>query len=350
VIASAPPEIQEDLTLEEERGQTSVFAPFLEKVEWGTEGARYRLEDYEATLQHLPDPIYFTLRRNRQLIALRLILGKELQMGSEMTRAFYHSFFSVTPEEKGRGHGRRLAKATLETFLPRLGPKGLIYSHVEVENARSASIHEALGYRNIGRFSAMSFCRLFPKTNSRITRLTPNQKALAIRALQKQYSGHAWTDFPSSFDPENFYVLAEGDDLIAGVQVLRQRWTILDLGGFGGALAIKALPHIPILRGVFNPQDFRFLKFGNIFYREGRAADAYKLWEGVLAMHGLKTAMLFMDPASPVTQTLRAAGSLGFLNALTETPVNIFAMFRGFSENQIESLSQQPKCISPLDL
>jgi hypothetical protein len=60
--------------------------------------------------------------------------------------------------------------------------------------------------------------------------------------------------------------------------------------------------------------------------------------------------MMFWDKGSSVYQQLAGAGRFGVLNALTETPVEILALFQGFSDNEITDFGRRPKVISPCDI
>jgi len=106
---------------------------------------------------------------------------------------------------------------------------------------------------------------------------------------------------------------------------------------------------LPLLRDLFNPQSFEFLKFGNVFFEKEHPAAAFELFEAVLALHRRKTAMMFWDKTSPVFKEVAAAGPFGLLNALTETPAEIMALFQGFTDQEIADFARQPKVISPCD-
>src|ERR1700731_3200378 len=106
----------------------------LEKVVWGTEGARYQLVGIEPTLRHLPNPTYITLKKNEHLIALRLYIEKQAQWKRQTLHSFYHSFFAVDPAHKGQGYGKTLARATLDILKKKSETRGLIYCHVETDN------------------------------------------------------------------------------------------------------------------------------------------------------------------------------------------------------------------------
>ena len=322
----------------------------LEKVVWGTEGARYKLVDIEPTLRHLPNTTYLTLKKDEDLIALRLYIEKQAQWKSQSLHSFYHSFFVVDPAFKGQGYGKTLARATVYRLQEKIKGRGLIYCHVETDNVQSLRISESLGYQRVGRFYAMTFSRFFPSGSDRARKLSQAEVPKMMRLLTEQYEGHALTDFSLSLRPESYYVLAEGNKILAGLQADPQHWKILSLAGTGGAVALHALPRIPLLRDLFNPQRFEFLKIGNVFFEKGRPDAAFELFEAVLAQHQRKTAMMFWDKTSPVFKELATVGSFGLLNALTETPVEVIARFQGFADSEIVDFSRHPKVISPIDI
>ncbi len=322
----------------------------LEKVVWGTEGARYTLTDIEPTLRHLPNTSWITVTKGENVIGARLFIEKQAQSSGRSLHSFYHSFFAIDPAEKGKGYGKMLARETVESLRKKLGKRGLIYCHVEVDNQRSLAISESLGYQRVGQFHAMTFSRFFPSASPRLRKLTTAEKPQALRMLNELYADYAITDFSLSLQPESYFVLAEGDKLLAGVQVEPQRWRILSLAGFGSAAALLLLPHLPLLRDLFNPQNFQFLKAGNLFFQKDHPEHAFELLEAVLTHHHLKTAMMFWDKESPVFKQFSKAGSFGVLNALTETPVHILALFQGLGQAEIVEFRRRPKVISPIDI
>ena len=301
-------------------------------------------------LRHLPNPVFLTLTDKETLVAVRMILEKDVRCGGQPLHCFYHSFFSVAPGTAGRGYGKRLAGAMLAHLEPRLNGRGLIYSHVEQGNKRSLAVHEALGYQRLGSFKVVTFNRLVPRVFANAEAISRDETSFVLNALSTQYADHAMLDFPHSLDPENYFVWREGSQAVAGLQVSLQRWQICQLAGIGGAMVLKLLPRIPFLRTVFNPDDFRFLKVGNVFYQPGRAAAVFRLLESVVAHFHLKTALMFWDPMSPVYTELAGAGSFGLLNALTQTPAEIMGRFYGFTGVEIADFCRRPKVVSPTDI
>jgi ribosomal protein S18 acetylase RimI-like enzyme len=323
---------------------------FLSLVTWGTQGARYRLTDGEYLLSRLPNPRFLLLRKNDRIVALNMLLKKQARVGTETLPVTYHSLLSVDPAEVGKGYGRNLAEQTVRHLRAGGSLKNVTYCHVEKSNTRSLRLFESLGYENLGECHAMAFCRLWPRCSNRVARLSLDQESQMRELLRHHYAGHALTDFESSLWPERYHVLSDGTSIIAGVQAVPMRMRVHHLAGIGGWLATRALPRAPLLRRLFNPHDFRFLRIGNIFFETGRAARVFELLEHVLAIHQVRTAVMLWDKTSPVYQDLAAAGSLGLLNPLVETPLEIMGLIEGRPQNFIQELRRLPKMISAIDL
>ena len=133
------------------------------------------------------------------------------------------------------------------------------------------------------------------------------------------------------------------------MQATPQRWAIESLAGLEGRIALQLLPHLPMMRELFNPSDLRFLKISHFFYAPGQERFFFRLLEGVMYRHRQKLAIAYLDPRSPVNQALRHAGRLGILNPLLETPVKVFADVSGLQPAEITDLASRPLVISPLD-
>jgi hypothetical protein len=104
------------------------------------------------------------------------------------------------------------------------------------------------------------------------------------------------------------------------------------------------------LRRVFNPAEFRHLKLSNLYCAPGHERTLLDLIESLLKQEGYYTGMMFMDKRSALYASLAALKSWGFLNALTETPIELFATWEGLSPAATETLSRSPAYFSPRDL
>ena len=349
-LASPTVTLPLSVSLEVIQEANAQMAEHLEKIRWGTDGAIYRLCDYEKTLRHVPDARFLAIRKQGRLVGIRLLTEKRIPWQGKPLQAFYHGLFSVAPDEQHRGHGRKLAQWTLDYIQARSELRSITYAFVEAGNHRSFRISESLGYRRIGTFHATWFSRLHPKTSARLSPLAKSDVPELLNRLARQYQGHALTDFSISLERNNYRILREGKTIVAGLQAESQRWVFESLGGTGGFMAVKILPCIPVLGSLFNPREFRFLKVGNIFFSPGRAQAASELLEATLAGSGLKVALMFLDKKSPVYLEWLSKGGLGILNALAEVEVHVMARFQGFPDEEVEEFSRRPLSISPIDL
>jgi len=343
-VASPPLMIEESGVLSPEA------KALLEHIVWGTEGALYWVKNYPESLSAIPDLRYLYLKKNGRLIGLRIMAPKRVRINGQSCQAVYNALFAIDPSERGKGYGKRLAQTTLEYSRSYLHGKGLVYAFTEAANVRSSGIKIAQGYQPIGRFHTIAFSRFFPRKSQRTNRLPEERRNEMVQRLSEQYASHALADFATSVLPERYYVLQEGREIVAGLQVAFQHWKIMRLEGAGGFIALHAVPHIPLLRDLLNPADFRFIRIGNIYFRQDRPAAVYELIESVLATHRLKTAISFLDKTSPAYQALARSGRFGIVNQLTETAVDVTAFLQGFSPVEIDELRRQPLAISLLDI
>jgi len=343
-------ETKNDVQVTMQTSLTAEAVDLIGRTVWGTEGALYVVKDFPETLKLIPGAQYLYLTKNDRLVGLRILVSKTVHSGVRSYQAWYHSLFIIDAGERGKGYGKKLAEATLEYCGTRLKGRGFLYAFTEAGNLSSSSIKEAQGYQPVGQFHTTAFSRFFPKRHPRAGQMRPSQKNLMVRRLTEQYSEHSLTDFETSVLPAHYYVLMEGDDIIAGVQAEPQHWQIKSLGGFGGIIALRALPYMPLIRGLFNPESFRFLKLGHIYFKSGHAAAAHQLIESVLAEHQLKTGMAYLDKKSPAYKALADAAFFGILNPLTETAVDVTGYFINLSPEEIVGLQTRPLSICPLDI
>lgn len=325
------------------------FATFYEGITWGTSGALYSISPMGKMLKHVPQAHYHLLRHEGTLAGLRFVLPKSILIAEKTIPAFYHGLAALDPAWQGQGLGRRFAAWTRDRLQNALRGRGLLYCFIEADNDRSQRIVRQLGYEPITHFYALSYSRLSPQAVS-CEPGRPSDRPALLDALQKQYVGHTFKDFESSLHLDAYWLTRDEDLPVAGFQSEEGHWRIHSLGGFGGNLAVRLLPKVPLFRKLFNPNDFRFLKVSQALVPQERPERFFRLLDAVLARHGLCTAMLFLDKRSPVYQRLDHGGRWGLLNALTETRVDIYAYMLGLTDREKTDLRQNPAVISPIDL
>jgi len=324
------------------QGFPEIIEPLLQQTVWGSGDVLYKVDDMASSLRKLPSAKYLLLKKDSELVAMHFILPKG--------NYFYSSILIVNPKCQGSGYGKLLKQQSLQFIAKQGGPKWMNYAYIEDSNIRSINISKALGVQPAGLFHAMTISRLFPKNSPKVSRLSEAQEPVIRQLLADRYAEHALADFDLSLKADRYWVLLRDNRIVAGVQADPQRWEIKSLAGASGWVAMHTIPYLPVIRGLFNPRDFRFLKIGNLYFQPGHAREAHELIQAVLARHQLQTSLGYFDKSSPIYEELAAAGRFGLLNALTETPVRIMALFEGFEETEIADFKRRPKVISPSDI
>jgi len=339
---------QRQLSLQASDTATPEMASFLERTVWGTRGVLYTKQNLASALMHLPSPTYFSLRENHRLTALGICLKKTIRVGSRTFAAIYPAALAVDPARRGQGYGRLMVERVRPYLLEELGPSGLLYGFVETGNTRSLGLFSRIS-RQLGIFHTQIFCRFLPKDDSRVGPAREPEQEDLLAGLYHLYADHALLDFAHSFRLDQYFVLRDRGEVVAGVQAEVWQWSIKRLPGPQGFILVRVLPRLPFLRRWFNAEQLRFLKLGNLYVRVGREAELFTLVEALLARHRVHFAMAYLDRRSPVYQLLAATGRFGFLNNNLELKAHVLADFVGLMDEEIASFCHRPLVISPLD-
>lgn len=327
---------------------TLEMVSFLEGTVWGTSGVLYVKQNLASTLRRLPSPIYFSLRENGRLAALGVCLKKTIQVGTRTYAAIYPAALAVDPNRRGQGYGRLMVETTRPYLLQKLGPLGLFYGFVETGNTRSLSLFSQVS-QTLGLFYTQIFCRFFPRDHQRVSPAREQEREDLLAGLHDLYADHALLDFSHSFRPDQYFVLRDQGEVVAGVQAEVWQWSLRRLPGPLGFLLVRVLPRFPFLRRWFNAEQLRFLKLGNLYARVGREAEVFTLVEALLARHRVHFALAYQDRRSPVYQRLARAGDFGFLQDNLELKAHVMADFVGLREEEIADFFHRPLFLSPLD-
>lgn len=320
-----------------------------EKVNWGTSGTLYRLHDVAHDLALLPDPTYLSLYENGHLQSVFIQAAKTVGMGNFLFPARYQCLHAVNPENTGRGLGKHLLGEAKRFSLNDIGERGLAYAYIEDGNERSKKIFNANGYQRIGGYASHAFSRFSPRDNDRVYLAQKEERDKIAVLLKILYADHILTEFENSVHSSDYFILKKGDDIIAGLQVVPQHWTLVELPGASGKFFVKVMPRIPGFKRLLDPPGFRCLRVSNVYVRDGRESEFFILVSAVLARHKLHNAVVQWDPSSPVAKRVSAAGSYGLFGSMSVTSASVMAVFKNFTAEEIEEICKRPVCISPLD-
>jgi GNAT superfamily N-acetyltransferase len=327
----------------------AAFLALLERTIWGSGGLRYTINNLSEILNRIRHPHFLSLEKNGRLIGALTLIHKTNRLGAKDYPAFYAYGLAIEATERGKGYGTLLSGQALNYGLSRLQERGIYYGYVEAANTRSLRTLQKVGRKSLGQYHSLVVSRLCPKDLGGVEKLKGSQRGRLIQLLDEQYANHALTDFEQSIKTEDYYVVMQGGEIIAGLQCERNHLTIKHLPGAGGVLLLKILPRIPFFRRRFPRGNYHFLTLGNIYLREGKERDLSTLIEAVLAKHQFNFGMIYLDRSSPTYQRLKKAGKFGVVNAMVTVPVHVMAYLKGFTANELAGIRRQPLFMSIMD-
>jgi hypothetical protein len=250
-------------------------------------------------------------------------------------------------------------KKTLEIFgKPHLldlndvfeGDKHIMYAFLESKNERSKNIVQQAGYEYIRSFLTVAFSRFNPHFDKRVSRLRDDEKAEMESLLREYYMDYSFFSNDYSFFGDKYYVLKEGNKIIAGVSAIPSAYKVYDIPGIWGWVMMKVLPKTPYFRRLFRPGEFRYLVFDAIYCKKGEEEKLGKLFESACTAEGFHTGLTWLDDHSQLYDKMRTVVRMGALNRmLNAKPGLVYSRFINLSETEKEYFYNAPAYISGFD-
>ena len=341
----------------------------------GSEGGlRFQLQNVASRIAAYNDQIRFvSLYKKNQIMGTvgscyRLTGQGKLRYPSSYLRylAFQSTYQSEIIWEKKRKAVIKPEKddsfkqKTLEIFSkPHLldykkteeGEKHIMYAFLESMNERSKNLVSQAGYEYIRSFLTVAFSRFSPKPDKRVSRIIlPEEKKKMESLLLDYYRDYSFFSTDYAFYGDKYYVLKEGNEIIAGVNAIPSVYKIYDMPGIWGWVIMKILPGAPWFKRLFHPEEFRHLVFDAIYCRKGREKDLAVLFESVCAAEGYYTGLTWLDDRSELYDSLRSGVKMGALNRmLNAKPGLVYTRFINLTDEEKECFYDAPAYISGFD-
>lgn len=324
---------------------------FLDSVAWGNEGAVY---EHKNTAEHIPflqRPTLITLNQGEKVQGTAVFINSPVRVGPAKYNSYYVRYFAAAGEIRGKGVIRKYAPRVMEGIRQHEKEKTLFFASVEKGNKASYAIVEKAGYRPIGIMKTNGFSRFFPKKSQRIEQVRTGEEKAEVRGLLARfYENHSLVHFNSLFIHDNYFVIRENGEIVAGCQMHRTHWVINQMPGLMGKIIMHVVPRIPLLNKMFNPRRFEFLALEGIYYKPGCIRQLEELFEGLLARENLKSAMYWMGKFCPYRREILRKASAGLLHTFVKDSEGIImASFTGLSEEEIADLRMRPLYVSAFD-
>jgi GNAT superfamily N-acetyltransferase len=340
-------DLRRDVRIERRAALDDALVRLFEATLWGSAGFRYTILDVADAIHQLNQPHFLYLIDDGQLAAVAVRVRKTLCIADKRFDAFHLAALAVDPRKVGQGYGKLLTDCSRHYYLKALGQPGIVYGYIEAGHTRSLNLNRKAGYQALGGFEARIVSGLQLRDDVDVCRVEHGDKHLIAKMLDEQYQDHVRPDFESSLKIADYYVLKEGDHIVAGIQVAPAQVDIQRLPGLYGALMVN-MRHVfsKVSRSAWQ-WNYRFLRFGNLYLHERHEPQACRLMQALLARHRVRSGVLFMDSRSPNYRRLVKARCFGAVNSLVRVSFEAIADFSGVPTNEANTISQRPFCISP---
>lgn len=230
------------------------------------------------------------------------------------------------------------------------GDKHIMYAFVESKNERSKNLVHQAGYEYIRSFLTVAFSRFSPKHDRRVVKLRDEEKAKMEPLLTDYYRDYSFFSTDYSFFGDKYYILKEGEEIIAGASAIPSVYKVYDVPGIWGWVMMKVLPKTPFFRRLFRPGEFRYLVFDAIYCRKGREDLLANLFESACAAEGFHTGLTWLDDHGELYEKMRTGVKMGAINRmLNAKPGLVYSRFINLSEKEKECFYNAPAYISGFD-
>jgi RimJ/RimL family protein N-acetyltransferase len=271
--------------------------------------------------------------------------------GNAQYNCYYIRYFASSKEIRGKGVMKKYGIKVMESVREDEKEKTIFFACIEKGNKASYRTVESAGYENIGVIKTNGFSRYFPRINKNIEQVTTDVvRKEVLSLLKKQYEEHAIVQFNSIFLHDDYFVIRENGEIVAGCQFHRVHWVINRMPGIMGKIMMNVVPLIPILNKLFNPKQFEFLAFEGIYVKPGYENKLMDLFEGLLAKEKLKSSMYWMGETCPIRKRMLESSKTGLIHSfIKESDVFIMAAFHDLNEGEIADLKARPLFVSGFD-
>jgi hypothetical protein len=230
------------------------------------------------------------------------------------------------------------------------GDKHIMYAFLESNNERSKNIVHQAGYEYIRSFLTVAFSRFSPVPDNRVFLLNKEEKPHMENLLNEFYRDYSLFTTAYSFFGDRYYVLKEGNEIVAGVLAIPTSYKVYDIPGIWGWVMMKILPGMPYFRRLFRPGEFRYLVFDSIYCKPGKEELLAPLFETACAKEGFNTGLTWFDDRGDLFDKIRTRVKLGPLNRmLNAKPGLVYTKFINMTDEEKEIFYDSPAYISGFD-
>jgi hypothetical protein len=287
----------------------------------------------------IPQPYFVSLVRKSKALGTCCFCQRSVSNGPESIEGYYVRYFTFhqslrklgdkfIDRPKEDGVLRREIQELLTGSQFQAAPEHLYYAYIDKGNTRSEAFVKSFGFEKVGSFVSLVFSRFRPRLSVKVQQLSPEEWLAFKPELLAFYQDHMLVSDENLFYKQQYFVVREGGEIVAGLQATAEKWRVFDMPGWAGKVMMKAFPRSRVLSKIFHP-DYQFAAVEGIYFKPGYEKMLGALLEHVLAFHGVYSVVLCLDPTSKI---YTAVGKLkqGFVSKIRKPKeVNVVAKGNG---------------------
>ncbi len=229
--------------------------------------------------------------------------------------------------------------------------KTVSYAFIEKDNQRSLDFSEMIGYKTLGMIHTILFSRFFPKKHKSVRLLRKDEREQMKKSIKEFYSDHNMF-FSQYLDLDNDYLVIEEDgEIVAGLQVDKVDWEVLELPGLSGWFLLNVFPRVPMLKKIFNARELGFVTYEAIWFKKGKEKYLPPLFETACANYDVSLGVTWFDTRSIIYSTIKKAVRYGFLASVQgSTPGLIRFKPVNISSEEEQDFYRRPVYVSAYDM
>ncbi|WP_339811140.1 hypothetical protein [uncultured Imperialibacter sp.] len=293
----------------------------------GTPGKSMMYQHLQAAEKYtiITQPFFVSLVRRSKVIATCCFCKREASNRGVVGESYYVRYFTFHPSlrklgdkyiERPQEDGvlRREIRSLLSGADFEAKAPHFFYAYIDGGNVRSEAFVKSFGFEKVGSFVSLVFSRFNPRLSKNIKKLSPDEWGDFKPMLLRFYSDHVLVTDENLFYKENYFVVREQGEIVAGIQANPENWRVHDMPGKAGKVMINVFPKVRLLSKIFHP-NYRFVTIEGVYYRPGHEKKLATLLTHALAANGVYSAVICIDPTSRLYPVMQSLG-LGLVSKL----------------------------------
>jgi RimJ/RimL family protein N-acetyltransferase len=342
---------EDDYSIWKYEGVPEEVISFFEQTRWGSAGAVYERKNSSELVRLLKRPYLFAVQKGEEIVGTAVFCHATPTVSGSSYNCYIIRYFAASDAVRGKKIMKYYAGKVMEVVRLEETEKTIYVGCVEKGNIRSYKVVENAGYEPLGLLSVSAFSRFFPKAQKNIECVnTEKGKEEVLGILREFYAKHVLVHFDYLFLSDNYFVIRERGEIVAGCQFHRVHWAINNMPGLMGKIIMNVLPNVPFINKLFNPKRFEFLAFEGIYFKHGHEHTLLKLFEGLLHQEGLNSALFWMGENCPYLKLIHQHGNSGLMqHFVKDSGVYIMTSCRNMTSEEIARLKSGPLYASAFD-